>query len=163
MRMYLSELQHSQLALKYSGRMGDADKADDWTPQRNIHPASSTLHSGFCPLNDASIGPSLTALPFSAAAAFLYIVCSISYFLLSCKIRLLQTGCKKKKLHISVQLQNEFQIIKKWVSPIRTHPWSECNDRTWKSPEISMVLAQQASGFISLDTIIRKIIRHFGK
>ena len=41
--------------------------------------------------------------------------------------------------------------------------WSEWNYRTWKSPVISMVCKPSARSFISLDPIIRKIIRHFGK
>ncbi len=66
----------------------------------------------------------MAALPFSAAAAFPDIVCSISYFLLSCsQIRLLHIGWKKKKLYISVQLSKRiYKLLKKWVSPIRTHP-----------------------------------------
>lgn len=73
---------------------------------------------------------------------------SISYFHLSCKIRLLHIGSKKKKVvHFCTTFKTNLQIIKKWVGPYRTHPWSECNYRTWKNPVISMVLAQQARGF----------------
>ena len=121
-----------------NGKKDDADKAGLFLPETNSHPASNIPRSAFCPLNGASIGPSLATLPFSAAAAFLYVVCSISYFHLSCKIRLLHIGSKKKKVvHFCTTFKTNLQIIKKW----------ECNYRTWKNPVISMVLAQQARGF----------------
>ena len=130
-----------------NGKKDDADKAGLFLPETNSHPASNIPRSAFCPLNGASIGPSLATLPFSAAAAFLYVVCSILYFHLSCKIRLLHIGSKKKKVvHFCTTFKTNLQIIKKWVGPYRTHPWSECNYRTWKNPVISMVLAQQARG-----------------
>lgn len=131
-----------------NGKKDDADKAGLFLPETNSHPASNIPRSAFCPLNGASIGPSLAALPFSAAAAFLYVVCSISYFHLSCKIRLLHIGSKKKKVvHFCTTFKTNLQIIKKWVGPYRTHPWSECNYRTWNNPVISMVCKQQARGF----------------
>ena len=106
-----------------SDSMDGADKAELFPSETNSHPASSIPHSEFCPLNGASIGPSLAALPFSAEAAFPYIVCSISYFLLSCKIRLLHIGWKKKKVvNFCTTFKMNLQIMKKWVSPIRTHP-----------------------------------------
>ena len=112
-----------------NGKKDDADKAGLFLPETNSHPASNIPRSAFCPLNGASIGPSLATLPFSAAAAFLYVVCSISYFHLSCKIRLLHIGSKKKKVvYFCTTFKTNLQIIKKWVSPIRTHPWSECRD-----------------------------------
>ena len=105
MMLYSSKPQHRESGLMCSGSMDDVD-------------------SGFCPLNGASIGPSLAALPFSAEAAFPYIVCNISYFLLSCKIRLLHIGWKKKKVvNFCTTFKMNLQIMKKWVSPIRTHPW----------------------------------------
>ena len=107
-----------------SGSMDDVDKTEHFLPETNNHPTLSIPHSGFCPLNGASIGPSLAALPFSAEAAFPYIVCNISYFLLSCKIRLLHIGWKKKKVvNFCTTFKMNLQIMKKWVSPIRTHPW----------------------------------------
>ena len=107
-----------------SDSMDGADKAELFPSETNSHPASSIPHSEFCPLNGASIGPSLAALPFSAEAAFPYIVCNISYFLLSCKIRLLHIGWKKKKVvNFCTTFKMNLQIMKKWVSPIRTHPW----------------------------------------
>ena len=113
-----------------NGKKDDADKAGLFLPETNSHPASNIPRSAFCPLNGASIGPSLATLPFSAAAAFLYVVCSISYFHLSCKIRLLHIGSKKKKVvHFCTTFKTNLQIIKKWVGPYRTHPWSEWNYR----------------------------------
>jgi len=53
--MYLSGLQHSQLALKYSDRMGDADKVGLFLSETNNHLISDILHSEFCLLNDVSI------------------------------------------------------------------------------------------------------------
>ena len=106
-----------------NGKKDDADKAGLFLPETNSHPASNIPRSAFCPLNGASIGPSLATLPFSAAAAFLYVVCSISYFLLSCKIRLLHIGWKKKKVvNFCTTFKMNLQIMKKWVSPYRTHP-----------------------------------------
>ena len=56
-------------------------------------------------------------------------------------------GSKKKKVvHFCTTFKTNLQIIKKWVGPYRTHPWSECNYRTWKNPVISMVCKQQARG-----------------
>ena len=145
-----------------NGKKDDADKAGLFLPETNSHPASNIPRSAFCPLNGASIGPSLATLPFSAAAAFLYVVCSISYFHLSCKIRLLHIGSKKKKVvHFCTTFKTNLQIIKKWVGPYRTHPWSECNYRTWKSPVISMVCRQQARCFIQSNHIIGNILRLF--
>ena len=113
-----------------NGKKDDADKAGLFLPETNSHPASNIPRSAFCPLNGASIGPSLATLPFSAAAAILYVVCSISYFHLSCKIRLLHIGSKKKKVvHFCTTFKTNLQIIKKWVGPYRTHPWSEWNYR----------------------------------
>ena len=56
-----------------SGSMDDVDKTEHFLPETNNHPTLSIPHSGFCPLNGASIGPSLAALPFSAEVAFPYI------------------------------------------------------------------------------------------
>ena len=124
MMLYSSKPQHRESGLMCSGSMDDVDKTEHFLPETNNHPTLSIPHSGFCPLNGASIGPSLATLPFSAAAAFPYIVCSISYFILSCKIRLLHIGWKKKKVvHFCTTFKMNLQIIKKWVSPIRTHPW----------------------------------------
>ena len=106
-----------------NGKKDDADKAGLFLPETNSHPASNIPRSAFCPLNGASIGPSLAALPFSAEAAFPYIVCNISYFLLSCKIRLLHIGRKKEKVvNLCTTFKMNLQIMKKSVSPIRTHP-----------------------------------------
>ena len=119
-----------------NGKKDDADKAGLFLPETNSHPASNIPRSAFCPLNGASIGPSLATLPFSAAAAFLYVVCSISYFHLSCKIRLLHIGSKKKKVvHFCTTFKTNLQIIKKWVGPYRTHPWSEWNYRSPRNYE----------------------------
>jgi len=94
--------------------MDDVDKTEHFLPETNNHPTLSIPHSEFCPLNGASIGPSLAALPFSAEAAFPYIVCSISYFLLSCKIRLLHIGWKKKKVvNFCTTFKMNLQIMKK--------------------------------------------------
>lgn len=130
MMLYSSKPQHRESGLMCSGSMDDVDKTEHFLPETNNHPTLSIPHSGFCPLNGASIGPSLATLPFSAAAAFLYVVCSISYFHLSCKIRLLHIGSKKKKVvHFCTTFKTNLQIIKKWVGPYRTHPWSEWNYR----------------------------------
>ena len=124
MMLYSSKPQHRESGLMCSGSMDDVDKTEHFLPETNNHPTLSIPHSGFCPLNGASIGPSLAALPFSATAAFPYIVCSISYFLLSCKMRLLHIGWKKKKVvNFCTTFKMNLQIMKKWVSPIRTHPW----------------------------------------
>ena len=124
MMLYSSKPQHRESGLMCSGSMDDVDKTEHFLPETNNHPTLSIPHSGFCPLNGASIGPSLAALPFSAEAAFPYIVCNISYFLLSCKIRLLHIGWKKKKVvNFCTTFKMNLQIMKKWVSPIRTHPW----------------------------------------
>ncbi len=123
MMLYSSKPQHRESGLMCSGSMDDVDKTEHFLPETNNHPTLSIPHSGFCPLNGASIGPSLAALPFSAEAAFPYIVCNISYFLLSCKIRLLHIGWKKKKVvNFCTTFKMNLQIMKKWVSPIRTHP-----------------------------------------
>ena len=122
--LYSSKPQHRESGLMCSGSMDDVDKTEHFLPETNNHPTLSIPHSGFCPLNGASIGPSLAALPFSATAAFPYIVCSISYFLLSCKIRLLHIGWKKEKVvNLCTTFKMNLQIMKKSVSPIRTHPW----------------------------------------
>ena len=124
MMLHSSKPWHKELGLMYNGSRDDVDRAAHFLPKTSNHPVSSTLHSGFRPLNGASIGPSLAALPFSAEAAFPYIVCNISYFLLSCKIRLLHIGWKKKKVvNFCTTFKMNLQIMKKWVSPIRTHPW----------------------------------------
>ena len=124
MMLYSSKPQHRESGLMCSGSMDDVDKTEHFLPETNNHPTLSIPHSEFCPLNGASIGPSLAALPFSAEAAFPYIVCNISYFLLSCKIRLLHIGWKKKKVvNFCTTFKMNLQIMKKWVSPIRTHPW----------------------------------------
>ena len=100
--------------LMCSGSMDDVDKTEHFLPETNNHPTLSIPHSGFCPLNGASIGPSLAALPFSATAAFPYIVCSISYFLLSCKMRLLHIGRKKEKVvNLCTTFKMTLQIMKK--------------------------------------------------
>ena len=77
MMLYSSKPQHRESGLMCSGSMDDVDKTEHFLPETNNHPTLSIPHSGFCPLNGASIGPSLAALPFSAEAAFPYIVCNI--------------------------------------------------------------------------------------
>ena len=109
-----------------NGKKDDADKAGLFLPETNSHPASNIPRSAFCPLNGASIGPSLAALPFSAEAAFPYIVCNISYFLLSCKIRLLHIGRKKGKSCKSVyNFQNEFTNYEKISESYKDSPMAE--------------------------------------
>ena len=134
----------------YNGSRDDVDRAAHFLPKTSNHPVSSTLHSGFRPLNGASIGPSLAALPFSAEAAFPYIVCNISYFLLSCKIRLLHIGWKKKKVvNFCTTFKMNLQIMKKWVSPIRTHPWRkrwDSNPRALADNLISSLLCNCDGG-----------------
>ena len=47
-----------------SGSMDDVDKTEHFLPETNNHPTLSIPHSGFCPLNGASIGPSLLLCRF---------------------------------------------------------------------------------------------------
>ena len=55
MMLYPSKPLHRKLALKCSGGMDGADKAELFLFETNNHPTSSIPHSVFCLLNDASI------------------------------------------------------------------------------------------------------------
>ena len=146
-----------------SGSMDDVDKTEHFLPETNNHPTLSIPHSGFCPLNGASIGPSLAALPFSAEAAFPYIVCNISYFLLSCKIRLLHIGWKKKKVvNFCTTFKMNLQIMKKWVSPIRTHPWRKRWDSNPRALADNLISSQSRYDHFDTAPYLSQH-QHFGK
>ena len=104
MMLHSSKPWHKELGLMYNGSRDDVDRAAHFLPKTSNHPVASTLHSGFRPLNGASIGPSsVVRHPFVLYWNIVYSTTVIPPFE-STKIILCRQRGISKKLHVSIQL-----------------------------------------------------------